>query len=235
MKAFNNITTKEYLLGVDLPVQTSSYKPISHQQIITDTLEGIDRSNMSLVKEMYYTGNKGQQILGRYGLALDNTDIGLQIAFHNSYDKSLSLKYSIGEHVFICANGSVSGSYDSFKSKHTGKVQEVTPLKIAEFLDGCSNQFEDVLKRKERFEQIELTKKTCAELLGRLYVEEDIITSTQLNIVKNEIINPSFDYKAEGSLWEFWNHLTLSMSETHPKNYIDKSLQLFNFFQEEYV
>ena len=92
MKAFNNITTKEYLLGIDLPVETPSYKPISHSQIITDTLEGIDRSNMSLVKEMYYAGNKGNQMLGRYGLALDNTDIGIQIAFHNSYDKSLSLQ-----------------------------------------------------------------------------------------------------------------------------------------------
>lgn len=232
---FNNITTKEYLLSVEVPEESRTYKPINHSVLIDNTLEGIENSNFTVASEMYYSGAKGQQMLGRYGLKLDSTDIGIQIAFHNSYDKSLSLKYAIGEYVFICANGCVSGSYDSFKSKHVGKVQDITPVNIKDYLNGISDKFQSVVERKSRFEEIEVTKKTCAELLGRLFVEEEIITSTQLNIVKSEILNPSFNYNADGSLWQFWNHLTYSMSETAVPNYIDKSLKLFNFFEQEYA
>jgi hypothetical protein len=235
MKVFNNITTKEYLLGVDLPLQTSSYKPVSHSVLINNTLEGIDKSPFTISKEMYYAGGKGQQMLGRFGLLLDDSQIGIQFAFQNSYDKSMSLKVCSGSFLVICSNGECWGSDGHYKHKHTGDVQSMTPLKVKELLEISADKFEEVLKRKERYQEIEMTKKTCAELLGRLYVEEDIINATQLAIVKKEIENPSFNYNAKGSLWEYYNHLTYALQESHPRNYIDKSTQLFNFFQEEYV
>jgi hypothetical protein len=232
---FNNITTKEFLLGVELPTETKSFKPVPNAVLINNTLEAIDKSGFSLEKEIYYTGAKGNQMLGRIGINMGDANIGMEIAFHNSYDKSLSLKYILGERLFICSNGQCYGSEGTYKSKHVGIIQTESPRNIQLYLNNLENKFENVLKRKARFEQIEVTKKTCAELLGRLYVEEEIINSTQLAIVKREIENPSFNYNADGSLWQFVNNITFSQQETNPRDYIDKSLQLFNFIEKEYV
>ena len=105
MKAFNNITTKEYLLGVDLPLQTASYKPVPNAVLINNTLKAIDKLGFNIEKEIYYTGGKGQQMLGRIGINMGDSNIGMELAFHNSYDKSLSLKYVLGEKVWLCQNG----------------------------------------------------------------------------------------------------------------------------------
>jgi hypothetical protein len=232
---FNNITTKEFLLGVELPTETKSFKPVPNAVLINNTLEAIDKSGFSLEKEIYYTGAKGNQMLGRIGINMGDTNIGMELAFHNSYDKSLSLKFCLGSKIIICQNGMCYGNEGNYKSKHQGIIQLEAPKNIQLYLNNLENKFENVIRGKERFEQIEITKKTCAELLGRLYVEEEIINSTQLAIVKREIENPSFNYNADGSLWQFVNNITFAQQETNPRDYIDKSLQLFNFIETEYA
>ena len=174
-------------------------------------------------------------MLGRFGLLLDNTQIGIQYAFQNSYDKSVSLKIASGSFLVICSNGQCYGSDGHYKQKHQSDIQVVTPNKVKEQLEISAEKFDDILKNKARFEQIEITKKTCAELLGRLYIEEGIINSTQLAIVKREIENPSFNYQADGTLWQFSNHLTYALQETSASNYIDKSLELFKFVETEFA
>ena len=232
---FNNITTKEFLLGVEIPLQERVYRPIPNAVLINNTLEAIDKAGFNVEKEIYYTGAKGNQMLGRIGISMGNTEIGMELAFHNSYDKSLSLKFCVGEKIWLCQNGQCYGSEGNYKSKHSGLIQVEAPKNIQLYLENLEDKFENVLKRKKRFEQIEITKKTCAELLGRMYVEEEIITSSQLNIIKNELINPSYNYQADGTLWEFNNYVTYSLQQTNSKDYIDKSLQLFNFIETEFA
>lgn len=234
-KTFNNQVSKEFLLNIPVPQDTRTYKAFENKAIIESTLEGIERSGFTLKKEMYYSNTKGSQCLGRYGIELTDSKIGVQIAFHNSYDKVLSLKYGVGEFLFICSNGAITGSDGAFKSKHAGDIQLITPIKMEEFINNSAYRFEDILKHKKRFEEIEITKKTCAELTGRMFIEEEIINSTQLSIIKKEIDNPSFNYDVDNTLWNFWNHCTYAMQETHPKDYIDKSLKMYNFFEEVFA
>lgn len=234
-KKFNNLVNKDFLLNQPVPYDTRTYKAFENKAIIENTLEGIERSGFKLKNELYYANNKGTQCLGRYGIELTDSKIGVQIAFHNSYDKVLSLKYAVGEVVFICTNGSVSGSDGSFKSKHSGDIQLITPMKMEEFIYKSADKFQNILQRKQRFQEIEISKKTCAELVGRMFVEEEIINTTQLSIIKKEIDNPSFNYDVDNTLWNFWNHCTYAMQETHPKDYIDKSLKLYNLFEEEFA
>jgi hypothetical protein len=39
-------------------------------------------------------------------------------------------------------------------------------------------------------------------------LEENIITSQQLGIIKGQIENPSYDYKSPDSAWELYSHAT---------------------------
>ena len=78
--------------------------------------------------------------------------------------------------------------------------------------------------------QIELTKRSSAELVGRMFLEEEIIQSTQMCIIKREMDNPSFDYGAPGSMWELYNHTTLAMKELHPSLWMNQHMKAHSFF-----
>jgi hypothetical protein len=66
-----------------------------------------------------------------------------------------------------------------------------------------------------------------------MFVEEDIITSTQLNIINREIKAPSFDYKAKDSLWELYQFSTSAMKEAHPLKWLDSHIDAHRFFVNE--
>jgi hypothetical protein len=80
--------------------------------------------------------------------------------------------------------------------------------------------------------QIEITKRIKAELIGRMMIEEQFISSTQLNIISREMNNPTHDYGASNSLWELYNYTTFSMKEIHPSMWMDNHIKAHKFFND---
>lgn len=228
----NNFSiSKGLLIDTELPQQTRTYKPISHQQLIDLTLESIYQAGFELDNEVYAAARDGKVGNGRYSIKnVADSEMQLQIGWQNSYDKSMSLKFAIGTRIMICSNGCVSGDFGAFKKKHVGTVQQFTPSAITEYIKRAGDVFQQIQRDRDGMKQIEVTKRTSAELIGRLFLEEDVITSTQLNIIKREMDNPSFDYGAPGSMWELYNHTTLSLKESHPSLWMDSHMNAHSFF-----
>ena len=100
MEKYN--TTKELLLKAEYPVETKSYKPIYHNQLIDLTLESIHRAGFELENEIYTSAKDGKQANGRYTIKnVADKEMCLQIGWQNSYDKTLSLKFALGAKIFI--------------------------------------------------------------------------------------------------------------------------------------
>jgi hypothetical protein len=133
----------------------------------------------------------------------------------------------------VCSNGCVSGDYGAFRKKHQGTVQEFAPSAITEYIKRAGDVFQQMQKSRESMKQIEISKRSAAELIGRMYLEEEIIQNTQLNIIKREMSNPSFDYGAENSMWELYNHTTLAMKELHPSLWLESHMAAHSFFVNE--
>ena len=223
--------TKGILTAAELPQETKTYKPISHQQLMDLTLESIYQAGFELQDELYSGAREGQIGNGRYTIKnVADSEMQLQIGWQNSYDKSLSLKFAIGTRIFICQNGSVSGDFGAFRKKHSGTIQEFAPSAITEYIKRSGDVFQQMQRDREGMKQIELTKRTSAEIVGRMFLEEEIIQSTQLNIIKREISNPSFDYGAPDSMWELYNHTTLAMKELHPALWMQSHMKAHSFF-----
>lgn len=226
-------TEASVLMGIPLPNQTKTYKPISHRQLIELSLEGIDKAGFIIDKEIYSMAKAGNQANARYHLKHGNDpEMGLMIGWQNSYDKSMTLKFAIGAHVFICSNGAIHGDIGAFKRKHTGDVQTFTPTKITEYLQIAEISYNGLVLDKERMKEIEITKRTQAELIGRMYIEDAIINSTQLAIIRDEIAKPTYDYNAPGTLWELYNYTTFSLKEAHPQYWFDNHINVHKFFKE---
>ena len=81
---------------------------------------------------------------------------------------------------------------------------------------------------------MEISKKTIAELCGRLFIEDEIISATQLGLIKKEIETPTYDYCCDGSVWQFYQHCTNATKETTPLNWHKTHQKLGDWFVNEF-
>jgi hypothetical protein len=224
-------TQKYYLKGAELPKETKTYKPVGHGQLIDLTLESIHQAGFQIDKESYSAAKEGRVANGKFSISnVADKEMQLQIAWQNSYDKSLSLKFAIGARVFICSNGVVSGDMGAFKKKHQGDVQEFTPAKIVEYIKSAGDAFEKIQLQRETMKHVEIDARVTAELVGRMILEKEFIASTQLNIIERQIKHPTFDYNAPGTLWELYQHTTYAMKEVHPTLWMGNHIDAHDFF-----
>ena len=224
-------TTKYFLTGTELPKETRTYKPVSHGQLIDLTLESIDKAGFMLDSEKYSAARDGNIANGRFTISnIADKEMQLQIGWQNSYDKSLSLKFAIGTQIIVCQNGMVSGDYGAFKKKHQGDVQEFTPSAIIEYIKAAGDGFRKMQDERELMKHVQIDARVTAELVGRMILEKEFIESTQLNIIKRELKNPTFDYGAPESLWELYQHTTYSMKEVHPTLWMGNHVDAHEFF-----
>lgn len=231
----SSLSAKDILLGATLPRKTKSYSPVSHRDVIDFTLEQIDKTGLKLHSERYNSNSSGTVGNGFYRIeGFGDEEMGVELAWQNSLDKSLSLKWAVGGQVFICTNGMVRGDIGTFKRKHTGTILKEYGDAVKRYIGDTEQHFAKLLSDKNMMKEITVSPRQVAELAGRLYLEKDIITSTQLNIVKRELAHPTHDYKTPGSLWEFYNYITFSLKEAHPLHHMRQHTDVHSFMLEEF-
>jgi hypothetical protein len=80
-----------------------------------------------------------------------------------------------------------------------------------------------------------LDNKRRAELLGRLYLEKNILNTEQLSMIKAQLKQPSFDYNAPAdSLWTMYNHIAYALQRAHPKAWMDQQRLVHYFICQEF-
>ena len=230
-KTYN--TTKGLITSALVPAQTRTYKPVSHSQLIDLTLNGIQAAGFKLDKETYSSAKDGQIANGRFSISnVADSEMQLQIGWQNSYNRSMSLKFAIGTRILVCSNGCVSGDFGAFKKRHKGDIQDFTPGAITDYIKSAGDSFKIMQQQREQMKQVEITKRTKAELIGRMMIEEQFICSSQLNIIRKEMSSPTHDYGAKDSLWELYNYTTFAMKETHPSQWMESHIKAHKFFNE---
>lgn len=226
--------TKLELLQVPVPIATDTYSPVSHRNIIDAVGEQLYKRNMQIHGEKYNSSADGKKVIGYYDIIYDNNpEMGMRLAFRNSYDKSMSVAFVAGNVVWICENGAISGELQ-YVRKHTGSVVNELNVKIIDTINQLEDHFIKIKAHSQQMKQIELTKVKAAEMYGRMFMIDDIITPTQLNIVKRELDNSKFEEFKEETLWSAYNHVTYALKESHPLNYIDQHVNLHKFVEQEF-
>lgn len=227
-------TTRELLVSAEVPQETRTYKPVSHSQIIDLTLESAQKAGFSVESELYSSTKDGLIANGRYVISnVNDSEMKLEIGWQNSYNKSKSLKFAIGARVIVCDNGMVHGDIGNFKKKHMGDVQEFAPTNIIEYIKSSGDVFSLMQKEKSNMKNIELSSRTRAELIGRMFIEEDFIQMTQLGIITREIESPTHSYGAPNSMWELYNYTTFAMKGLHPSLWMEQHMGAHRWFVNE--
>lgn len=237
------------LYQVPVPKPTNTYCPVSHQDIIEAVLEQVDKSNLIVKDEIYNINAGGDKVMGRMLIQSQDEELGMMLAFKNSYNKSMSLGFAAGGNVFICSNGMVVGDVRVIH-KHTWGVKREIERAISETKDYMHYKFNDLLEAKNWMKDMERPSlKRTAELMGKMYFEDNIITANQLGVVKREleeVYNPEksaqivTDGKESGhfygdSMWDFYNNITESLKGSSSDKYIENHINIHKFFEKNLV
>lgn len=224
---------KRRLFSTPLPEETRTYKPISHKELADVTVKAIKDAGFTIGLQEYFSAREGLVANARYTIKdVADEDMQLEIGWQNSYDKTLSLKFAIGTRIMICENGCVSGDFGAFSKKHMGDIKIFAPEEMATSIKEAAKFFATMKNEKDSMKEIIITNREKAEIVGRLFLEKNLIGSTQLNIIKDEINKPTYDYMCTGSLWELYQYVTFSMKEIHPRLWMDDHINVHKFFTE---
>ena len=228
--------TREYLGTIPLPNHADTYTVISHEFVISNTLEQLALHGFTVADEKYRANSDGSIAQGIYYLNYTkDPEVGMMFAWSNSYNKQMRFKCAIGGYVFICMNGVVAGDMGAYSRKHSGSADSDTIKTIIDQISNADEYFDQIVSDKDKMKKIILTERKQAELLGILYAEYEILTNEQISVVKNQIEKPSYDYNCDfNSLWAFYNHVTYALKKAHPKDWMDDQRRLHWFIAMEF-
>ena len=228
--------TREYLCSVPLPVFEDSYTVISHESVMDFTLAQLTQFGFNVTSESFRCTADGNIAQGTYYLNYEgDEEIGMMFAWSNSYNKQMRFKCAIGGYVFVCLNGMICGDMGSWSRKHTGIADVETQKTIANQISNAQVYYDKLVTDKNIMKEIVIDSKRQAELLGVLFAEYEILTTEQMSLVKQQMDKPSFFYNGDvNSLWSFYNHVTLSLKKSHPRNWMEDQRKLHWFLNMEF-
>lgn len=224
---------EQELFNVPVPEETDSYSPVSHKQIVEEIEENIDKTGLEISSKQYKAAQKGKVVTGLIDVTADSDIFNYRFAFQNSYNKERPLAFVGGTSVMICSNGMILGE-SKLVRRHTGSITQEMNDHIQTVIQDLEQLLEDTQKHGEQMKQIEMDPTATAELCGRMFMEQDIITSTQLNIIRRQLEDPDYPEFAEPTLWSLYNHTTHALKKTHAYEYTQKHRQFQEFIEQEY-
>lgn len=229
-------TTKQFLESAPLPQHGASYTVVPHKDVIDNAIKILNQEGFTITREIYKASLNANVAQGIYHLIHDSApndpEMGMMFAWTNSYDKTTSFQCGIGAHVFVCANGLIHGDMASYKRKHTGNANNEISNHISRQINKGNNMFKELVLAKNAMKVFQLTLTKQAELAGRLFIEEKLLDSQQLSIVKSEMSKPSYNYGVDAdTAWMFYNNVTHAFKKTHPRNWMSHQSKFHEFME----
>ena len=228
-------TTREYLCSVPLPVHADTYTVISHESVMDYAVAQLVQAGFTIQDESYRCTADGNIAQGIYYLNHQGDDeLGMMFAWANSYNKQMRFKCAIGGYVYTSLSSMFASDMSVWGRKHTGSADAETIETISNQIAQAQFYFSRLVADKAIMKNISITPRKCAELLGVLFAEYEILTTEQMSFVKGQMEKPLYYYNATGTLWEFYNHVILALKKSHPRDWMEDQRKLHWFLAMEY-
>jgi hypothetical protein len=228
--------SEQDLRNAPLPNHGGRYAVVSHSDVIDNAKSQIAKAGFTIKKEQYKMANDGQVAQGVYFLDYaSDSDMGMMFAWSNSYNKTMRFKCAIGAHVFVCMNGVVRGDMGSYSRKHSGTALQDVINQINNQISHAKEHYDSLVKDKDMLKNVILSPRDKGRILGELFANDEILTLTQVGIVKREIDSPTYTYNSDAnSAWTMYNYITLALRESHPGSFMKDHQKVHGYFVDAY-
>ncbi len=227
------LVAKQELDLIAIPEETDSYVPVSHYHL-ADKILTVSQdllTDFTLVGESYAIARQGQQLFALLQFKREHSEIGLSVAFRNSYDRSMSVGLAIGASVFICDNLALHGEIAVMK-KHTKGVWNTLEDIAITTLYKAQHNFEKVVTDAQRLKGIPIDNREAFQLMGLLY-GRDIVSPRQLPVIRDEWLKPSHEEFKGRNKWNFFNAVTEALKSTPPISIMEKHVKAYREIVDE--
>jgi hypothetical protein len=220
-------STLEFLTTVPVPKKTETYTPVSHTDLVNALLEQIDKAGLKVKDQTFAQNRQGRQMFGCFTLATENSEQEMNIGFRNSYDKSMQLGFVTGSRVIVCSNLVFSGEA-KMVHMHKGEIAAEIGKVAADAVASIASTFKSILADTKKMKAKKVDQNLINELIGGLYLQEELITVTQLGLIKSEL-KEQRNFGGE-TIWDLYNHTTEALKTTPVQGLIDSHLRAHNYF-----
>jgi hypothetical protein len=233
-RTLNGMNAYSKMLSTALPEKTETYTPISHASVINRMRSEITNAGFIITGEDYRCSNDGQVALGTLRMNYkSDPDIELAANFTNSYNKQFAFRFNLGGLVKVCMNGMMlnNSKFGAYKRVHKGAADILAEGKISDFINDADEYWKSLVEHKNEMKGILLSSTVQHDIIGELFFKKDILNTMQLNTVRKELDKPTFDYKVDtDSAWALYNHITLSLKDAHPSEWMDHQTKVHEVF-----
>lgn len=231
-KIFNNT---DVLRAIPLPTFDGSYVTVPHYEVDQLVNKVIKANGFEVMNSKYQSCKEGKIVISKYSIGTPNPTFNYEISTLNSYDKSKKLTFVQGIQTAICSNGMVCGEF-VYLRKHTGDVWE----EFESMVNGVALEYTSMLdtaqRRKDTWDCVILGKKGVSELVGRMFIERELVNTEQLNIIKSQINDPIYNYDSvKNSLYDLYQHVTFATRNNYPAVALEKRKGIEDFFVNHYM
>lgn len=229
MKTWQNDST--FLKNIPLPENTGTYSAVPHAVFLDEIKEELYKKGHVIKEERYLTANNGLIMTGKYIIENENSIMNPAIYFTNSYNKMRRAELQGGISILVCKNGAIGiDTASRFSRKHSGTVLEDLRTNIVLTVDSLEEQFNRLKYNMEEMQQIHLSESQVAQIVGDMYVNENLIKETQLSILKHEI-KFSKDFK-DNTAYDLYNHCTEALKDNHPMDFDKSHIKLHAYMSD---
>jgi hypothetical protein len=219
----------EIITNADVPKQTRTYTPISHTDLINEVKEKLDKANLKIKNEYYSENRSGQQMFGNFTVTADD-EMDMNIGFRNSYDKSMQMGLVAGTRVIVCSNLMFKGDFRTMMM-HRGEIAAEVSKEVEAAVKSLEKNYSAIRKDSDSLKSVCVDKHKTAELVGEMLLYENLITSTQLKIIKNELVlKENF---SDETMWDIYNHTTEALKTCPVSNIVDNHIGVHQYFMSK--
>ena len=223
---------KEDILDIPLPIKTHSYSPVPHSVFLEEINIEIEKQGYKVIEESYLTINDGKVLTGNLRIGNNNTFINPTINFTNSYNKMRKAELRGCATVLICKNGMMGSIGGGYSHKHNGNVLKELREQIVIIVSNLESEFLKLEKNMQELQKIKLNKDVISTLIGDMFINEELINTTQLGILSKEL-KFSEHFKGD-TAWDFYNNVTESFKDNHPMNYDKQHIKFHTYCSDKF-
>jgi hypothetical protein len=230
------------VISVPVPKDTETYRAVPHSQIISLVKEHSQKFGYQISDTRYRMNRDGRVMSGLYKLETGDKEMSMMLGFYNSYDKSKRFGIGSGAIVNICYNGMIMAEY-SMMRKHTGTIKEEMDEMIYNAILSVRPQFEEAQEEKLFFSQQPVDDiSQVYELIGELYLTEDLLAANQLSALKRAASDPNNYFRVLNenklipgvNMWNMYNLVTEVYKNETAVEFVDKHVGFHSFMKDKF-
>lgn len=226
---------RQDLIDIALPNHADSYTVISHESVMDLSTKALEDAGFSIIAENYRATHDGNIASAIYTLNFgDDLELSMMFAWSNSYNKQMRFKCGIGAMHDTNSTSLVCGDMGSWARKHTGSADTETKETIEQQVKLAKVYYEQLCSDKDSMKKINLDVRKQSQILGMLFAEHDILTTEQASMIKQQMSRPTYKCSEPGTLWEFYNFVTIALQQSHPKTWMEDQRVLHWFITDTF-